>query len=151
VKCEIIPGVSSVFAAAARVGAELTLPGISQTVILTRRAGRTPVPERETITELARHQATMAIFLSVSAIADLVDELECGGYPSATPVAVVYRAPWPDEKIVTGTLDDIAGLVAAAVIGRQAMILVGGALKREGALSRLYAGEFAHGYRREKR
>ncbi len=148
--CEIIPGVSSVFAAAARIGAELTLPEVSQTVILTRRAGRTPVPERESITDLARHQATMAIFLSVAAIADLVAELKSGGYPGETPVAVVYRATWPDEKVVTGILDDIADRVAAAGIGRQAMILVGKALGREGELSRLYAGEFAHGYRRER-
>jgi precorrin-4/cobalt-precorrin-4 C11-methyltransferase len=150
IACEIIPGVSSVFAAAARVGAELTLPEVSQTVILTRRAGRTPVPEREGIVALARHQATMGIFLSISAIGELVADLIAGGYPQTTPVAVVYRATWPDEEVVTGTLADIAERVAAAGIGRQAMILVGRALSREGALSRLYAGEFAHGYRRKK-
>ncbi len=147
IACEIIPGVSSVFAAAARVGAELTLPEVSQTVILTRRAGRTPVPERESISALARHQATMGIFLSVAAIGELVAELTAGGYAPETPVAVVYRATWPDEKVVTGTLENIAARIEAAAIGRQAMILVGRALNREGALSRLYAGGFAHGYR----
>ncbi|MCD6293128.1 MAG: precorrin-4 C(11)-methyltransferase [Deltaproteobacteria bacterium] len=144
---EIIPGVSSVFAAAACVKAELTLPEVTQTVILSRRAGRTPVPERESITELARHQATMALFLSVSAISELVSELLAGGYKSTTPVAVVYRATWPDEKIVSGNLADIAERIEKAEIGRQAMILVGDALGRKGALSRLYAEEFSHGYR----
>ncbi len=147
IDCEIIPGVSSVFAAAARVGVELTLPEVSQSVILTRRAGRTPVPEREAIVDLARHRTTMAIFLSVAALSDLVGELLEGGYPDTTPVAVVYRATWPDEKIVAGTLADIARRVAKSAIDRQAMILVGEALSRQGALSRLYAGEFSHGYR----
>ena len=147
VKVEIIPGVSSVFAAAARVGAELTLPEVTQTVILSRRAGRTPVPEREAIPELARHQATMALFLSVAAISDLVDELLEGGYASTTPVAIVYRATWPDEKVVEGCLNNIAARIEEAGIGRQAMILVGQALSRNGALSRLYADEFGHGYR----
>ena len=150
ISCEIIPGVSSVFAAAARIGAELTLPEVSQTVILTRRAGRTPVPEGEALADLARHQATMAIFLSVSAISELVDELLSGGYSETTPVAVVYRATWPDEKIVSGTLANIAERVTDSGIGRQAMILVGRALSRQGALSRLYAGEFAHGYREQR-
>ncbi len=148
IKVEIIPGVSSVFAAAACVKAELTLPEVTQTVILSRRAGRTPVPDRESIPELARHQATMALFLSVAAISDLVGELLKGGYSQTTPVAIVYRATWPDEKVVSGTLADIATRVeAAAGIGRQAMILVGNALSRKGALSRLYADEFGHGYR----
>ena len=147
IKVEIIPGVSSVFAAAACVKAELTLPEVTQTVILSRRAGRTPVPKRESIPELARHQATMALFLSVSAISDLVTELLEGGYTPATPVAVVYRATWPDEKIVVGNLADIAERIDKAGIGRQAMILVGNALSRKGALSRLYAEEFGHGYR----
>ena len=147
IKVEIIPGVSSVFAAAACVGAELTLPEVTQTVILSRRAGRTPVPKRESIPELARHQATMALFLSVAAISDLVAELLEGGYVPTTPVAVVYRATWPDEKVVAGNLADIAERIEKAGIGRQAMILVGEALSRKGALSRLYAEEFGHGYR----
>ena len=147
IKVEIIPGVSSVFAAAARVGAELTLPEVTQTVILSRRAGRTPVPERESIAELARHQATMALFLSVAAISDLVAELLEGGYAPTTPVAIVYRATWPDEKVVAGDLSNIATRIEQAGIGRQAMILVGNALSRKGALSRLYADEFGHGYR----
>ncbi len=147
IRVEIIPGVSSVFAAAACVKAELTLPEVTQTVILSRRAGRTPVPKRESIPELARHQATMALFLSVAAISDLVAELLEGGYAPTTQVAVVYRATWPDEKVVLGNLADIAKRIEKAKIGRQAMILVGDALSRKGALSRLYANEFAHGYR----
>ncbi|MEA3347611.1 MAG: precorrin-4 C(11)-methyltransferase [Pseudomonadota bacterium] len=147
IRVEIIPGVSSVFAAAACIKAELTLPEVTQTVILSRRAGRTPVPKRESILELARHQATMALFLSVAAISDLVAELLAGGYAVTTPVAVVYRATWPDEKIVIGNLADIAERIEKAEIGRQAMILVGDALSRKGALSRLYAEEFGHGYR----
>ncbi|MEA1921887.1 MAG: precorrin-4 C(11)-methyltransferase [Pseudomonadota bacterium] len=147
IKVEIIPGVSSVFAAAACVKAELTLPEVTQTVILSRRAGRTPVPKRESIPELARHQSTMALFLSVAAISDLVAELLEGGYVPTTPVAVVYRATWPDQKIISGNLADIAERIEKAEIGRQAMILVGDALSRKGALSRLYADEFGHGYR----
>lgn len=147
IRIEVIPGVSSVFAAAARIGAELTLPEVTQTVILSRRAGRTPVPERESIPELARHQATMALFLSVAAISDLVAELIAGGYAPTTPVAIVYRATWPDEKVVTGDLSDIASRIKEAGIGRQAMILVGQALSRKGALSCLYADDFGHGYR----
>jgi len=144
----IIPGVSSVFAAAAAVKAELTLPGVSQTVVLGRRSGRTSVPEREEISSLATHQTTMGLFLSVADMDGLVADLIAGGYASDTAVAVVYRATWPDEKIVRGTLATISHKVKNEGIGRQAMILVGDVLKRQGELSRLYAPEFSHGYRR---
>jgi cobalt-precorrin 5A hydrolase/precorrin-3B C17-methyltransferase len=144
---EVIPGVSSVFAAAASLGCELTLPGASQTVILARRAGRTPVPEGQDIRSLAAHRATMALFLSMSDMPGLVAELTAGGYPAATPVAVVYRASWPDERTVRGTLADIAARVASAGMERQALVLVGDALSVRGERSRLYAPEFGHGYR----
>jgi cobalt-precorrin 5A hydrolase/precorrin-3B C17-methyltransferase len=144
---EVIPGVSSVFACAAALKAELTLPGISQTIILTRRAGRTPVPAGQDIASLAAHGATMAIFLSANDLDPLVRELVSGGYRSDTPAAVVYRASWPDERIVTGTLADIAAKAAEAHIERQAIVLVGGALGGHGEESRLYASDFAHGYR----
>jgi cobalt-precorrin 5A hydrolase/precorrin-3B C17-methyltransferase len=147
---EVIPGVSSIFAGAAALKAELTLPGISQTVVMTRRAGRTPVPPGQDIAALAAHRATMAIFLSADGLAALVKDLRAGGYPADTPAAVVYRASWPDERIVTGMLGDIADQVAAAGITRQAIVLVGDALRGQGEASRLYAADFSHGYRKSK-
>lgn len=144
---QVVPGVSSVFASAAALNAELTMPGISQTVILTRRAGRTPVPEGQSIPELAAHQATMCLFLSVSEIESLVEELISGGYPAETPVGVVYRATWEDQKIVRGELANIAEKIADNKISRQAMIIVGAALGKDGEYSKLYDENFAHGYR----
>lgn len=144
---EVIPGVSSVFAAAATVACELTLPGSSQTMILTRRAGRTPVPEGQDIPSLAAHGATMGLYLSVADMDGLVNELIEGGYPPTTPVAVVSRASWHDEQIVKGTLGGIAKQTKAAGIRRQAIILVGDALSGAGEKSCLYAHNFAHGYR----
>jgi cobalt-precorrin 5A hydrolase/precorrin-3B C17-methyltransferase len=144
---DVIPGVSAVFAAAATLGCELTLPGSSQTVILTRRAGRTPVPEGQDLRSLAAHAATMGLYLSVSDMPGLVEELVAGGYAPSTPVAVVYRASWPDEQTVRGTLADIAERVAASGIARQALVLVGEALSGAGERSRLYAPDFSHGYR----
>jgi precorrin-4 C11-methyltransferase len=148
IEYQVVPGVSSVFAAAAALKTELTLPGVSQTVVLGRRAGRTSVPEREEISSLATHQTTMGLFLSVADMDGLVADLIAGGYAPDTAVAVVYRATWPDEKIVRGTLATISRKIKQAGIGRQAMILVGDVLKRQGELSRLYAPEFSHGYRR---
>lgn len=144
---EVVPGVSSFSAAAAAVKKEYTLPDVTQTVILTRRAGRTPVPEKEGIRELANHQATMVIFLSVGQIHQLCDELREGGYPEDTPAAVVSRASWPDQLIIRGSLADIAEKTTAAGIRRQALVLVGGFLGDEFALSKLYDKHFAHGYR----
>lgn len=116
---EVVPGVSSFLAAAAALQKEYTLPDVSQTVILTRMAGRTPVPELEQIESLAAHQATMVIFLSVGQIAELVQQLSTS-YPLQTPVAVVYKASWPDQKLVTGTLETIAEQVQAAGIQKTA-------------------------------
>lgn len=144
----VIPGVSSFFAAAAALRQELTLPEVTQTVILTRLAGRTAVPEAEEMRQLARHQATMCIFLSVHMIRELVAELLAGGYPADTPVAVVHRASWPDEQIVRGTLADIAGRVSAAGIKKTALIIVGRVLAGSYIPSRLYDAEFSHGCRR---
>ncbi|MEM3709697.1 MAG: precorrin-4 C(11)-methyltransferase, partial [Nitrososphaerales archaeon] len=100
IEYKIIPGVSSIFAAAASLKRELTLPKISQTVIITRLKGRTPVPEFESIKELSKHRTTMVIFLSVQYIDSIIKEIEQGGYPKDTPLAVVYRASWQDEKII---------------------------------------------------
>ncbi|MCI0346391.1 MAG: precorrin-4 C(11)-methyltransferase, partial [Chloroflexi bacterium] len=144
IECEIVPGVSSFTAAAAALGRELTLPELSQTVILTRAEGRTPVPEREKLADLARHQATLALFLSIT----LLDEVAAALAPSYgvdCPVAVVHKASCPDQKIVRGTLADIAAKVRAARIRSQSMILVGRVLtSTDFAESRLYAPDFAH-------
>jgi precorrin-4 C11-methyltransferase len=148
---EVIPGVSSVFAAAAALKKELTVPERSQTVILTRISGRTKVPSRESIDKLAQSHATMAIFLSVAHIEEVVEQLLIA-YPPDTPVAVVHKASWPDEKVVRGTLRSIAGKVHKAAIKRQALILVGSALgDTVGTLrSKLYHEGFAHGYRKNR-
>lgn len=145
----VIPGVSSVFAAAAAVKREFTLPEISQTLILTRIAGRTPVPQREALAELARHQASMAIFLSVQDMGSVVQALREGGYPASTPIAVVAKASWPEEEILTGTLDTIVDQVKGAGIRKQAQILVGDFLDpAQGyARSKLYDPTFTHEYR----
>jgi len=149
---DVVPGVTSAFAAAATLRQELTLPEVSQTVIITRLGGRTPVPERERLSGIARLGATLVIYLSVSMIEQVVAELLEGAYTSATPVAVVARASWPDEQVVEGTLADIAGKVCGAGIGKQAVILVGDVLKarREGlkSKSRLYDSSFSHEFRK---
>lgn len=147
---EIIPGVSSAFASAAFLKAELTLPEVSQTVIFTRVEGRTPVPEKERLSELAGHRATICIFLSVGMIDKVVSEL-LQGYPEDTPVAVVERASWPDERAITGTLKDIAQRIKDEGIKKQAMIIVGDVLNhRLTAVSKLYDKGFTHGYREKK-
>jgi precorrin-4/cobalt-precorrin-4 C11-methyltransferase len=143
---EVVPGVSSFLAAAAALQKEYTLPDVSQTVILTRMEGRTPVPEKEKLSALAAHQATMVIFLSVGQIAGLVQQLTTA-YPVTTPVAVVYKASWPDQKIVIGTLETIAEQVAAAGIRKTALVLVGEFLGDTYSLSKLYDKTFTHEYR----
>lgn len=142
----VIPGVSSFLAAAAALPTELTLPGVSQTVIITRCPGRTPVPPGQEIAALAAHQATMAIFLSAGHLADTIAAL-CLHYPPTTPAAIVQRASWPQQKILRGTLATIAAQAEAEGIDRTAMILVGDVLANEGEASKLYDKAFAHGYR----
>jgi precorrin-4/cobalt-precorrin-4 C11-methyltransferase len=148
---QVVPGVTSAFAAAAALKQELTLPELSQTVIFTRVEGRTPVPERERLAEIARIGATLVIYLSVGMIEKVVDQLLEGAYTKATAAAVVCRASWDDEQIIQGTLADIAGKIREAGIDRQALIIVGDVLaaRREGlkARSLLYDGEFSHGFR----
>lgn len=146
---EVVPGVSSMAAAAAALRVELTLPEVAQTVIITRQAGRTPVPKGERLASLARHQATMLIFLSVGMIEQVVAELVDGGYPADTPVAVVEKASWPEERQLRGTLADIAGQVEAAGITKTALILVGQVLADTSlrAVSKLYDQGFSHGFR----
>jgi precorrin-4/cobalt-precorrin-4 C11-methyltransferase len=145
---EVIPGVSSLFATAAALESELTLPMVSQTVIITRPGGRTPKPELESIKSLAEHGATMCIFLGVHMIDKVVDEL-LGSYDLNTPVAVVQRASWPDEKIVRGTLEDIAGKVHQEGIQKTAIIVVGEVLGASCVVpSKLYDPHFTHEYRK---
>ena len=145
-----MPGVSSFLAAAAALGQEYTLPGVSQTVIITRMEGRTPVPEKEQIRSLAAHQTTMCIFLSVHMFGELVQELLDGGYVADTPVAVVEKASWPEQRIFRGTLTTIADQLVAAGVSRTAMVIVGDVLAREYEQSRLYAPEFGHMFREAK-
>ncbi len=149
----VVPGVTATFAAAAALKQELTLPGVSQTLCLSRLAGRTPVPEAEQLRRLAANGGTLCLYLSVGMMEKLVAELLAGGvFTEQTPVAVVYRASWPDQRTVEGTLADIAEKVAAAGITRQALILVGEVLKARSAgvpeKSKLYDPDFAHGYRK---
>jgi len=144
-----IPGVSCLQGSAASLQRELTLPNISQTVIVTRPKGRTPVPESESIRELAKHQATMVIFLGTPQLATVVAELEKGGYPKDTPAAVVYKATWPEQKIVRGTLSNIVGKTADAGIKETALIFVGKVLNPEGYdYSKLYDPEFTTCFRK---
>ncbi len=147
---EIIPGVSSFCAACASMGQELTLPGISQTVIITRISGKTKVPLREDLKNLAKIKATLIIFLSAAHIERVVRKL-LYGYNRKTPVAVVSRASWPDEKVIKGTLTDIADKVKEARITRQSLIIVGDVLKRKNfQLSKLYDKNFTTMYRKAK-
>lgn len=148
---EVIPGVSSASAGAALLGQELTIPEISQSVIFTRIEGRTPVPEKERLGELARHGTSMVIFLSVGMIEKVRDEL-LQGYSDDTPVAVIEKASWPEEKVLRGTLKDLTELVKDAGIKKTALIYVGEALKaskrQTGKESKLYDKDFKHGYRK---
>ncbi len=146
---KVIPGVSSATASAAALATELTLPEVSQTVIITRRAGRTPVPEKEDLISLASHQATMLILLSVGMIEKVVEDLVSGGYTPDTPVAVVEKVSWPEERKLRGTLATIAGQVKEAGITKTAIIAVGKVLAEAPppALSKLYDKHFSHGFR----
>ncbi len=144
---DICPGVSSFCGAAASLGIEYTLPDISQSVIITRMAGRTPVPEKENMASLAAHGATMVIFLSTGLLAELSQELIDGGYDPASPAAIVYKASWPDEKIVRGTVAELPRMALENGIRKTALVIVGGCLGGEYARSRLYAPDFATEFR----
>ena len=154
VKYEIVPGVSSLFAAAATLRIGLTAPGVSQTVIIARHPGRTAVPESERLRDLAAHGATLAVFLSAGMIEQVVQELLEGGYTGDTPAAVVHRASWPDQQVIRGALANLAQLVREAGIKNQAIILVGraldAALPGSDARSKLYDVMFGHGRRQAR-
>ncbi len=150
IEYEIVPGVSSAMAGAAVLGQELTIPEISQTVIFTRIEGRTPVPDTEKLGELAKHRASMVIFLSVGMAEKVYEEL-IKGYPEDTPVAVVEKATWKDQKVVRGRLRELVKLIKSADIKKTALIYVGDVLLASEMdiekKSRLYDKDFSHGYR----
>lgn len=148
---EIVPGITSFLASAAALGSELTLPGVTQTIIITRAEARTKVPKREKISELAKHKSTMIFYLSAHLLSDIVKEAIAGGYPKSTPAAAVYRASWNDEKIIVGTLKDITKKVRDAKITRTAIIIIGDIVKPKSyEYSKLYDKTFSHGFRKAK-
>ncbi|MGE6228114.1 precorrin-4 C(11)-methyltransferase [Paenibacillus chitinolyticus] len=149
---EIIPGVSSVFGAAAALQAELTIPDLTQTLILTRAEGRTPVPEAEQLRELAKHHCTLALYLSATLVKKVVGDLLEAGWSKDTPVAVVQKATWPDELIVRTTVENLEADMRSNGIRSHAMILAGWALDPhihdKEYRSKLYDKSFTHRYRR---
>lgn len=147
---EYVPGISSFIGAASALKAEYTLPNVSQTVILTRMAGRTPVPEKEEIESLAAHQATMIIFLTSTMLKELSSRLIEGGYSPDTPAAIVYKATWPDQKVIRTTVENIAVEAEKEEINRMALICVGNFLGDNYDRSKLYHPEFTHLFREGK-
>ncbi len=146
---EIVPGVSAFSAAAAAAGRELTVPEVAQSVLLTRLGGgRTPMPERERLRELARHRTTMAVFLSAARTGQLVAELTAGGYPPDTPVVVAYRVSWPDELLLRCTLAALVETVREHKLWRHTVFLVGPALAASGKRSHLYHPGHFHTFRK---
>lgn len=148
IKYDICPGVSSFCGAAAALRAEYTLPDVSQTVIITRMAGRTPVPEKECIAALAAHNATMVIFLSTGLLKELSAELIRGGYKPDTPAAIVYKASWADQKVCRCTVDDLAQTASDKGITKTALICVGYFLGNDYSLSKLYDKSFETEFRK---
>lgn len=150
IEYDVTPGVSSFCGAAAALKAEYTLPDVSQSVIITRMAGRTAVPERESIESFASHGATMVIFLSAGMTAELSERLISGGYSPATPAAVVYKATWADQKIVRCTVGTLAKAAEENGISKTALITVGNFLGNDYSLSKLYDAEFSTEFRKAR-
>lgn len=147
----VVPGVTAFLASAAALETQLTLPGVTQTIIVTRAESRTKVPKREKISELAKHKATMIFYLSVHLLSDIVKESIAGGYKKSTPVAVVYRASWKDQKIVKGTLGDIVKKIRDEKITRTAIVIISNVIDSTTyEYSKLYDKKFSHGYRKSK-
>lgn len=145
---DVTPGVSSFSGAAAALSAEYTLPGVSQTVILTRMEGRTPVPEGEKLSELSKHGASMVLFLSAGMMKNVQEELLKGAYNSKTPAAIVYKATWPEEKVVRCTVGTLAESGRKAGITKTALLLVGDFLGEDYERSKLYDPGFTTGFRK---
>ena len=151
INSEIIPGVTSFLASAAVLETQLTLPGVTQTMIITRAEKRTKVPKREKISELAKHRATMIFYLSIQLISNIIKESLAGGYPKSTPVGVVYRASWNDQKIITGTLETISKKVKDQKITRTAIIIIGDVVNPKSyEYSKLYDKTYSHMFRKAK-
>lgn len=144
---EVVPGVSSFLAAAAALGAEYTVPGVSQSVIVTRMEGRTPVPEGERLRVMAAHGCTMVLFLSAGLLDAAQEELLLGGYAPETPCAIVCRASWPDEAVYRCTVDTLASCAREHGVRRTALVVVGEVLGERAGRSLLYHPAFSHGYR----
>ncbi len=151
IEYKICPGVSSFCGAAAALKAEYTLPEISQSVIITRMAGRTPVPEKESIESLAAHGASMVIFLSAGMTSEVSERLQKGGYSAETPAALVYKATWEDEKVCRCTVGTLAETAEKNGINKTALIVVGDFLGENRFLSKLYDPNFETGYRKAKK
>lgn len=148
---ESCPGVSACFGAAAALNLEYTLPGVSQSLIITRMAGRTAVPERESIESFAAHHASMAIYLSTGMLKELSKRLTAGGYEPETPAAIVYKATWPEEEAYICTVDTLAETAAEHGITKTALVLVGDVIAHQNyRKSRLYAADFSTEYRKAK-
>lgn len=146
---EVCPGVSSFCGAAAALNLEYTLPGVSQSVIITRMAGRTGVPEKESIRSFAAHQSTMVIFLSAGMLKELSCELIEGGYPETTPAAIVYKATWPEEKTVICTVKTLEQSAISEGISKTALIIVGDVVaQKEYVRSQLYHPLFTTEFRK---
>ncbi len=150
IACDVCPGVSSFCGAAASLKMEYTLPGVSQSVIITRAEGRTNVPEKESLKSFAAHQATMILFLSSEHAKEVSRELLEGGYPPDTPTAVVYKATWQEEKILRTTLKELPREMERAGIHRTALIIVGNVMGEYYEKSKLYDASFTTGYRKGK-
>lgn len=149
---ESCPGVSACFGAAASLNIEYTLPGISQSLIITRMEGRTPVPEKESIESFAAHQASMAIYLSTGMLGELSESLIAGGYHSETPAALVYKATWPEEEAYVCTVGTLADTAAIHGITKTALVLVGEVITHQNyKKSRLYAADFSTEFRQAKK
>lgn len=147
---EVCPGVSSLLGAAAALKAEYTLPAVSQSVIVTRMEGRTPVPDKESIESFAAHGATMVVFLSTGMLKELSNRLIAGGYGKDTPAAIVYKATWKDEKVIRTTVENLAESAAENNVTKTALITVGDFLGSVYERSKLYDPQFSHGFRKQK-
>jgi len=151
IKSVVVPGITAFLASAAALGTQLTLPGVTQTIIVTRAESRTKVPKHEKISELAKHKATLIFYLSVHLLSKLVKEAIAGGYKKTTPVAVVYHASWKDQKIIKGTLENIINKIKEEKITRTAIIIISDVIDpKTYEYSKLYDKKFSHGYRKAK-
>lgn len=144
---EVVPGVSSFTAAAAALQAEYTVPGVSQSLVITRMEGRTPVPDAERLRNLASHGCSMVLFLSTGLLDGAVEELLAGGYAPETPAAIVYKVSWPDEQVFRCTVGTLAQTARDAGVTNTALILVGGFLEGDHERSKLYDPAFSHAFR----